>query len=222
MNTKAMFTIDQKQFWTKSAVNCLIPAGRQGLSTFPRSGFTLLEMLVSTGILIILSGIMVGYSRSAYSGLELTNKQYEMLALLFNSKSLSQSFVLNPPPSKQICAYGVHIDRFGNKAFVFQDLVDDADDCAASDNIFTSGEELAGPPNNFYLSSQLEYGNSTDPASPNLSDIIFIPPDPSVVINHEPPGTRVYASASVIVQLKTDPSQNFKIKVNNFGQISLE
>lgn len=177
------------------------------------AGFTLIEMAISIAIILILSGVVIGYSQGSRKGIELANNESKLLGLIFNAKTLSQSFALAPPANKQICAYGVHVDTDARIILVFQDLAGDTEDCNDSDNVFTVGEALPGPLDIFYLGDMLEFGPSTD-----LQDIVFIPPDPNVIINND----ATLSSASIAVQAKEDEDANFEIVINSFGQISTE
>lgn len=191
-----------------------------------RFGFTLIEMVVATTILIILSGIMLGYTSSSRKAIELANNEAILLGLLFNAKAISQSFVLDSPdPNWQICAYGVHIDDTAGaeRAFIFRDLMQTTDDCDASDNRFTSGnpfEVLPGALNTFAVSNLLEFGE--DSLLPELEDVVFVPPDPTTKINYSPPPDPIVESAAIVIQSKEDPDANFRIIVNSAGQISRE
>ena len=201
---------------------------------FSKRGFTLIEMAIAITMLVVLLGIMLGYSQGSRKGIELANNESKLLGLIFNAKALSQSFILEPLDStKQVCAYGVHVDRNARLAFIFQDMVDaDTEDCeigtsipSLNVNIFNSGEALPGAINAFYISDLLEFAPS-DPDMPNLNDVVFIPPDPTVIINNDPTdssnssvGTK---SASIIIAAKEDPDTKFRIVVNHAGQISVE
>ena len=197
-----------------------------------KRGFTLLEVVIATGILVILSGIMLGYSQGSKKIIELASNESKLLGLLFTAKGLSQSFVLDPPTDSQICAYGVRVDADSEpqKAFIFQDLVarpmgDAADYCSTSydgKNIYNSGEELPDAIYTFHLSDSLEYGD----AATDLLNVVFIPPDPTTILNGAPTdpdnpdaGTKF---ASIIVQTKEDTDTRFEIGINYLGQISTE
>ena len=196
---------------------------------FSKRGFTLIEMAIAITMLVVLLGIMLGYSQGSRKGIELANNESKLLGLIFNAKALSQSFILEPLDStKQVCAYGVHVDRNARLAFIFQDMVSSTtENCETGPNvnIFDSGEALPGAINAFYISDLLEFAPS-DPDMPNLNDVVFIPPDPTVIINNDPTdssnssvGTK---SASIIIAAKEDPDTKFRIVVNHAGQISVE
>ncbi len=193
-----------------------------------RAGFTLIEMIVATSILLILSGIMLTYSSSSRKAIELANNEATLMGLLFNAKAISQSFVLDSPdPALQICSYGVHIDDTAGtqRAFIFRDLIATGADCDNSDNIYTAGnllEILPGAVNTFTLSNLLEYEHSSNPLIADLKDVVFIPPDPTTKINYLPTPAPVVESASIIIRTKEDHNSKFRIIVNRAGQISVE
>lgn len=179
-----------------------------------KRGFTLIEMAVTLGLVAILSGIMIGYSRSAAKSLALSGKESEVLGMILYTKSLSQSFIISKPVGESICAYGLHVDRVNKKIFVFQDRVLDSEDCDGSDDIYTSGEELLGEKNNINIGAEFAFISSTD----DLNDVIFIPPDPEVVINSD----RDISSRSIAIGLADDLTSKFTLRISDFGQIDRE
>lgn len=186
--------------------------------------FTLLEMVIALGIIVFFSGMLIGYSRDTGRRLALIGKQSEFINLIGHAKSLSQNFVIDPPTGKQVCSYGVHWDG-GRKFAVFQDLVSTTDPCDTSDpsvNVFTgdfdtSDERLKGDLNNIELDSTLEVGAATD-----LANVVFIPPDPSVLINWDAITETSASTASIIIKLRESSSHRFEVRINKYGQITTE
>lgn len=186
-----------------------------------RHAFTLIEMVIAVSMIVILSGVILGYTNVSRKHVELANNEAKLLGLLFNAKALGTSFVLEAPAGKQACAYGVHVNTASRIAFIFQDLMPAADNCEDSDNVFTAGEALPESINSFHVSDLLEFGPGTD-----LEDIIFIPPDPTVIINGDPTsstnpslGTK---SAKIVIQSKEDANVKFTVILNHAGQISVQ
>ncbi len=178
------------------------------------SGFTLIEMLVIISVTLILSAILIGYSREAGKQLLLINNQAKLVSLVARAKSLSIiTFLENTLPTGQnepkMCGYGAHLERNSGEVFIFRDM---AVDCSASDNKYTSSDtKLTGELNVFKLDTKV-----TQFASDNtLNDIIFIPPDPTIIINSD----RSVQDAVIGIETK-DGSGKVVVKVNNAGRIS--
>lgn len=190
-----------------------------------RRAFTLIEMVIAVSMIVILSGIILGYTNVSRKHVELANNETRLLGLLFNAKSLSQSFILESlDDDEEVCAYGIHVEDVSagtDFAFIFQDRVVIGDGCETSDNVFTAGEALPESINSFYVSDLLEFGPDID-----LENAIFIPPDPTVIINGDPTsstnpslGTK---SAKIVIQSKEDQDVKFTVILNHAGQISVE
>lgn len=188
--------------------------GRPALRSFSEGGFTLIEILVVISVTLVLSGILIGYSREAGKQLILVNNQAKLVSLIARAKSLSiATFIENTLPSAPgspiTCGYGVHVDTASGEIFIFRDL---AVNCASGDNKFGSGDvKLTGQLDVFKLDSQaIQFASDT-----TLRDIIFIPPDPTVIIN----GAVSTKEAAISIEIKGGSSKS-TVKVNNAGRIS--
>jgi len=185
-----------------------------------RSGFSLIEITVSFGIIMILSLIVFTFGRNVQNSLVLNAASSKLVALIGRSKSLAQQFSANAPTGYEICGYGVHVDSAGGKIFIFRDLVSNPDKdttkCDLANSFFDSGEELEGELNNMNIDQNALFIVTPET---NLSDIVFIPPDPTVIINASSSNT----SGLVVLGIKnTTPTVTAGVRVNNFGQISVE
>lgn len=178
-------------------------------------GFTLIEMIVVIGITAIMSSILVGYSREGNRQLILTNTEAKLISLANRAKFLSiETFFENTGAGSDgriVCAYGVKVDRSAREIFIFQDR---ASVCPAN-NEYDSGVDIR-------LNSELD-SIRLDPASvsmtdaTNLNTVMFIPPDPDIIINNNTSNQ----SASVVIQL-VGSSKSFKMSINKAGQIKTE
>ena len=177
-------------------------------------GFTLLEILVVVGITVVLTSMVAGYSREGGRQLALVATETKMLNLLSRAKFLSvETFFGGGRSDKQrICAYGVRIES--DQMFIFQDLSSTPgclpDNPLGDNDGRYSGinERLVGELNEIKLTDTALAFGETD-----LSEVVFIPPDPRTKINNSN-----ISEASIKVKIKEGSGQ-FEITVNNAGQI---
>lgn len=163
--------------------------------------FTTIEILVITGILSLLSAILILYSRTAERQISLFKEQAKIIEIISRAKSLS--IVTYGKPDVP-CGYGVHFEA-PRTFLIFKDL---AADCKDSDRKYSeSADEIQ---ESFQLDSTIRFD------SLGLSDILFIPPDPTVIITPTPPQDE----AKIIIKT-IDGSKSLIIKVNSAGQISV-
>ncbi len=182
------------------------------------AGFTLIEILVVLGIMAILSVVFIGYGRESSKQLLLATSQTRTVGVVSRAKSLSISTFLGSiavvadPDAVKLCAYGVHVDRGASEMFIFKDL---AKDCAVSDDIYGGGDErLNGELDSFKLeASVLAF---VDNPIENLHDIVFIPPDPKIIIN----GDATIPDAKIGLGFKDGSGSPVVIAVTNAGQIT--
>ncbi len=161
-------------------------------------GFTLVEILVVTGVLSLISAILIVYVRSGSQQIILFREQAQVISILARAKYLAIStFGRTGVP----CGYGVHFEQ-PRTFIIFKDI---AEDCQASDQKYSGPEETY---ESFQIDKTLTFENLT------LSDILFIPPDPSVIITPD--------QDDATIVLKTVNAENsVLIKINNAGQISI-
>lgn len=182
-------------------------------------GFTLIEVLVVISIVGILTTILIGYSRQSGRNLALTSSQAKLLSLVSRAKFLSiETFfdqLDNPSGDMRICAYGVHVDEESNEVFIFQDRMDlSISDCDSSNNIFDSQYDLrmTGELDELKLDGRvLEVRES--PAT-TLGNIVFIPPDPDVVINGSPGTTEGVIEIGIVEDV-----YSYTVRVDKSGQV---
>lgn len=168
-------------------------------------GFTLIEMLVVIGILSLLSGIFIVYSRTGEQQILLFKDQAKIVGAISRAKSLSaSSYRASLTQTDNSCGYGVHFE-FPNTVIIFKDF---AENCELSDQRYTSSN-AAENFESFKLDSRLKFDALT-----NLSDIVFVPPDISAVITPE-------QDEAVIVIKTIDDKSSATIKINSAGQVSI-
>lgn len=181
-------------------------------------GFTLIEILVTLGILAILSAILVGYASESSRQTFMMITRERVIRLFARVRSLSTStYLVNAGGSNQlqVCGYGLHIDRSAGKLFIFQEI---ATDCSAANYQYTPGTDtpLVGALDSYSLDlSRVQF--VTDPNG-DLNDVAFVPPNPDIHINGDTTGTVM--KAGVDLQIKDGSGYTAEVNINNAGQVS--
>lgn len=160
--------------------------------------FTLIEVIMVVFVLIILSSFLVLYSRRGERQLILLQGQVGVIGILQRAKSLTLGLYgeANPP-----CGYGVHFSLAENKYLLFRDL---SADCKVSDNIYSGPQELM---KEITLDERIKFKKI------DLTNIIFIPPDPKIVITPDQNEAKITLST-------LDETAFLKVIVNRAGQIT--
>ena len=161
-------------------------------------GFTLVEVLVTLSITVLLSSVLILYSRTGERQILLYREQSKVINIIAKSKSLALQTYIEDATT---CGYGIHFS-LPNTLILFKDI---SADCATSDNIYS------GPIEDF---SHLILATGIVISASDIIDVLFIPPDPTVKLNP--------AQVSGVVTLQTiDGGAQARIKMNNSGQISI-
>lgn len=184
----------------------------------PRSGFSLIEMLVVMSITLLFSTILIGYARESGRQMLLISSQAKIVNLISRAKSLSVTTFVDVLPAAnapKICGYGVRVDKEARQVFIFRDSALNCSD-PASPNYRVFDKEgldvkLSSNLDVFSIPDTIQFGTAT--ATDDLIDVLFIPPDPTIVVN-----AGASESAQVTLQSK-DGNLNF-VKINNAGKIS--
>ena len=165
-----------------------------------KSGFTLIETLITIGIFMMLTSILLIYNRSSNRQIILLREKAKIIDAILRAKSNSINTLIIDEP---VCGYGVHWEK--DFYLIFQDR---ATNCSLSDRIYTAGDsqELV---ERFNLPTGISFSKL------DVRDILFMPPNPTVFFDdHEGGG-------EATLTLSTDNNQSFvDIKLNNAGQIS--
>jgi len=208
------------------------------------TGFTLVEAIVVIGIMVILTAILLGYSRNSEKQIIFFKEESLLIGSILRAKGFAiETFQpeINPGvslPSRIICGWGVNFDRINNKYTVFADLAppgggpqnpcqDILGNPLASVGIYNSVGETFDV---FELNSDIIAisclslnPNPTSPGTnctgpgPSSLDITFIPPDPQVSFQPTPT-----AKEAMIKLRLSDGSRCSIIKVNTGGRIEVD
>lgn len=163
-------------------------------------GFTIIELLVIIAILMTMSGFLILYNRAGERQIVIFQEQAKVINTIARARSLSvATFGQGSAP----CGYGVHFEA-PRTVILFKDL---AADCGSADKKYTASnpEEKI---EQFYL-------NSTVSLDLGLTDVLFIPPDPTVVITPNP--------EAAVLNIKEEGGTGMaSIKINKSGHIGTE
>lgn len=171
-------------------------------------GFTLIEIMAVTVVTVILTGVVLGYSRTGEQNILLFRDQAKIVNALLRAKSLAlQTYV----KGGAACAYGVHLDLSGSfQIFKDKDELLDRQDCSSANNRYSPNlNEDLDPPEIFSLDGKLDFAPDT------VKDIVFIPPEPRVLIDQSA------GEGRITIRLK-DGSKQKTIYVNRLGQITTQ
>ena len=171
-------------------------------------GFTITELLIVFAIIALLSTGLVFYSRSGERQIILFKEQTKVVSSIVKAKSLAlATFGDNSIP----CGYGVHFEA-PNKIIIFKEIPVEADDigCFSIDGVYTA-TNLAEKQEEILLDKTVKFKEFQS------SDILFIPPDPFVVIDNN------FLKTEVLIKIETVDGKSEKIiKVTNSGQITTQ
>lgn len=175
-------------------------------SVSARAGFTLMEMIIVIGVTMILSGLILGYSRSSEKQISLYKDQAAIVGFLNEAKSLAIQKYNQPGTAGYIaCAFGVHFETT-NIFAIFQDL-EPGNVCPKNR---TYAYDANANPTELINSSTLDTGIIFSDLSGGSSlDIEFIAPELTV--------TSTIANPSVT--LRTTSGISARIEVGAGGQI---
>jgi len=87
------------------------------LNNYPKAGFTVLEMMVVISIMILLSSVLILYSRTGENQIVLFRDQSRLITGLNRAKSLG---IQSLDVSNSFCAFGVHLSKAENAFLIFR------------------------------------------------------------------------------------------------------
>lgn len=166
-------------------------------------GFTLVEFLISMGIIVVLSSVIILGKTSEEKKLALQRMAYQISQDFRQAQEKS----MGAEEEKSICGvqlgynrFGIHFNQGDNYYYLFVD-------CDGG-NDYDNDEMLR----KISLEREVKIENLT-PLSP--LDIVFEPPEPLTYIN----GAQWGAEAAITLKLE---SSTKKVKINSSGRIEIE
>ncbi|MBU2101680.1 prepilin-type N-terminal cleavage/methylation domain-containing protein [Patescibacteria group bacterium] len=207
-----------------------------------QDGFTLIEMAVVIGIIAILSGTMLAYSRQNNRQIQLMSSATKLESLISRAQFLSvQSyFDYSEDAAQNICAHGIRIDTEAKEAFIFQVirpkgtclsgtervLGDISNKATLEDYIYENNSNRAvrlnGSLDVLKLSDDDGIKFKTPKSYSGVVDIVFVPPLPVVIIggNVDTSEVKINVVASFVNEEEVD-KQSISIIIANTGQIDV-
>lgn len=180
-----------------------------------RRAMTLIELLVVIGIMVILTGVMVGYSKQSRNQILLNTEKAKIAQAIARVKSLTLTGYTKPTSLPPPCSYGFAIDYAQNKYSIFQY---NPPSCQGIENIGALDITEPSPfkiTETFTLSAGVNFKQEND----SLNYLIFIPPNLTTLIFLDEVSPSIQPLS---IYLETsDQSLSRKIIVNTNGQLSL-
>ncbi|MDD3614105.1 MAG: hypothetical protein PHF40_00055 [Candidatus Pacebacteria bacterium] len=168
-------------------------------------GFTLIEMLVVTGVVILLSGILILYSRAGDQVSLILRARTQVIADINRAKNLA--ITAQGWNGRYTCGYGVYFDPPNNRYIIFTEVVSN---CETADHIRRGSEydvEVIPVPNQFIL------------AASNVSQVFFMPPDPTIFFEPSEINQPDIEQAEIDFYLVNQTNPAFQIFINPIGQV---
>jgi prepilin-type N-terminal cleavage/methylation domain-containing protein len=177
------------------------------------NGFTLIEMLVTLGIITMLSVMILAYSRQSESIANLIREGNRIVFEIQKAQSLSMLVLQEDSPNeKEVCGWGIYLDRDNvpvEKFVLFADFCDEF-----------PGGELKG--NDEYDESEgekieeIHLLRGIEIFETNINSITFVPPEPKIKFL---PDLFEGDNAIIKVRLKNLPDQYYEIQISKVGQV---
>jgi prepilin-type N-terminal cleavage/methylation domain-containing protein len=177
------------------------------VTSYKKKAFTLIEMLVTLGIITALSSMILVYSRKSESVSNLIREGDHMAFELRRAQNQAMLMLQqNSDGDEKICGWGIYIEtNLPQEQFLlFKDLC--LPDESRGNEKYNDGEKVES----ISLLKGVEISGS------NVSSITFIPPEPRVKFEPDLGNDNAY----IEIQLKNQPGTYYEIQVSEAGQIS--
>jgi len=170
------------------------------------AGFTLVEMMVSIGIITLLSIMILSYNRRAETITALTRSANKLVFELQRIQNEAMLVYQTGEEKEKICGWGIYIppDFHQRKIISFADLCKDNE--TKGDTLYSEGETKEEIP----LVKQTEIFDS------NIESVVFVPPEPRIYFNPQ-------NINKAIIKLKLENQQSkypyYEIIISKSGQV---
>lgn len=179
-----------------------------------RSGFTLVEVIVVLAVTTMLSALILVYNASTRETLRLFTEKARVAQLILRSKSLALSTYAG---GNGLCGYGVHFDRGANR---YELVAYRPADCRDRSRVDTEASFDVVEQSSFDLPPTLDFGAPQGTGGRDeASYVIFIPPDPTVLVAQED-GSLASQGVGVIDLYIKGRTTGAMVVVNAAGQVT--
>ena len=172
-------------------------------------GFTLIEMLVTLGIITALSAMVLGYSRKSETTTYLVREGNRIAFELRRAQNQAMLMLQQDSESEKVCGWGIYIDQSDlphvEQFLLFADLCEAGE---SNGNSKYDGDEEKTE--TIFLLKGVEIFYS------DASSIVFIPPEPRIEFDPN------MDNAKIQIQLKNRPETYYEIRISETGQIYKE
>lgn len=177
-----------------------------------KSGMTLVELIVVVGIMVVLTGVLVGYSRQSRDQILLTAEQAKIIQTIARARSLTLAGYTKPVSLPPPCSYGFGISN--RDYFIFQYS---PQNCQIVGSLPRDVDN--NPPFKITERSTLPIGLNFNQKADSLKYLLFIPPNLNTILFKTPSDL---SPDPLSVYLRTDDQSLEKpITVGLNGQVSL-
>ena len=197
------------------------------------SGFSLIESIVVIAVAVILTSIVVVYTRLSENQIIFFKEQSLLVSSILRAKAFSiETFQPEIQPgldtsiTSKICGWGIYFEK--NSYVIFRDIAQGQSnlDCANANNQYNGPNEKF---EEFILPRQVEIkcmalvsNQTSDCANANnqvsRANVIFIPPEPKVVFTTVPGN---FSGSELVIDLElSDGARKSVIRISNAGQVS--
>jgi prepilin-type N-terminal cleavage/methylation domain-containing protein len=206
-----------------------------GIKPKAKSGFTIVELLVSLAIFAILTALILSKYGKFDQGVILTNLAYDVALTIRNAQSYglnvrsasrdTNAFDYSATAVDSGGTYGVHFDKAKPKEFIF---FVDGDGNGVYDDLTNSDQKTTIKRGSSILKmcvSDTKVCGDKSHGNPNMNnpdslDITFKRPDPNAIITTNGIRGKKYGYAEIVLQALDGTTR--KVVVNFTGQISVE
>lgn len=179
------------------------------------AGQTLIEIVVSLGVILWISSMLVLYNRRGEATSALGREQQRLILDLRRVQDYALTTREFTPPggvAEIPCGYGIHFDANSSQYIIFADRATGAD--CGSENFIRNPAGACPNGNEDVECVQLE--RSVKILSSNVTDIVFSPPAPKT---HFSPGGQT--EALITLALADNSSITARVRVNMSGEIAV-
>ncbi|MEK7212602.1 MAG: type II secretion system protein [Patescibacteria group bacterium] len=179
-----------------------------------KNGFTVIELLVVIGVVILLLGCLILYGSVSRNQVALYIEEAKIAQIILRSKALSISTFGNPNVP---CGYGVQINPAAKTYSLFSY---DVPDCGAISNIDINDPNKYKTVQSSNLPKGVAFQSCPAGGTERLDYVLFMPPDPKTLVWVDGYPTPSAAGSGKIYLATADCSANIVVTVSTAGQVS--